>query len=303
MVGSDDGTYRDGSASESRRNPSIPAAKPNPLTEAMIKPRSDRFVFNEPAGGRQRFCHSCGVRNESAGSYCLSCGVSFRRRDRPSTARPTSGSAKAATGWQAAGSTEPSVSTQGDNESGEKARSRAPRGSVRSFAASIIVIAALLLGFNTLSSREPEVEAPVEPVSSTTTATTVDLTALRLYGNQISMLGSDVEDVAATGRSINDDWAERAVEYQPAKDRMRALVHRVTAISARMAEIVPPPEADPIAHRQMLLEIATLVSAAEGMMAGLESTDTGQARLAELARFEAAAREFGLLAGEVEESL
>lgn len=169
--------------------------------------------------------------------------------------------------------------------------------------ASVAVLAGLLLGFRTLIPVDSGAEAPVESTRPTLVPTTADTTALRLYGDLISGLGIDVAAEAEVGRRINDEWGRRTVEFQATKDAMRALVSRVTALSARLAATEVPPMTDPLAHRRMLLEMSTFVSAASGMSAGLESTDSGEARLAELARFEAAAREFSALVSDVEQSL
>ena len=305
MAGSDDRTSdHRGSASGDRGRSSVRKAEPAPLTEAMIKPRSDRWGSEETTRGGPRFCHSCGELNESGGSYCLSCGVSFRAREGIPAPRAGSGPDGNTYARQAASEPELPASGGGGNERGDgQTRQRAARGSIRTLVVSIAVIASLVLGFRTLASRDTGTEAPAETVPSTTTATTLDTVAVRLYGDQVSMLGADVAEVAETGRRINDEWDDRTAEYQATKDRMRALVSRATVLPARMAEIAVPPTADPVVHRQMLLEIATLVSAAEGMMAGLESTDAGETRLSELARFESAAREFGSLADQVERSL
>lgn len=304
MAGSGDRTsdHRE-SASGDRRRSSIRKADPTPLTEAMIKPSSDPWVPEETAQDGPRFCHSCGARNESGGSYCLSCGVSFRKREGVPVARAGAGSDESADRQELAVATESPSSDSGESDSGgDQTQSRTARGGLRTLLVSIAVIASLVLGFRTLASRDTA-EGPGETVPSTTTSTTVDAAALRLYAEEIAVLSADVAEVAAAGRRINDEWDERAAEYQPTKDRMRALVSRATVLPARMAEIAVPAAADPVAHRQMMLEIATLVSAAEGMMAGLESTDAGETRLTELARFEAAAREFGSLVDQVERSL
>ena len=301
MAGSDERTSdQRGSTSADRGRSSLRKAEPTPLTEAMIRPRSDPWESEETERIGPRFCHSCGDRNESGDSYCLSCGVSFRRREPVPGARAGTGEDEATDVQQPASVSELLPSDAGASESDTGQRRPTARGSIRTLLVSIAVIASLVLGFRTLTSRETEVGGSDETVPSTTTVTTVDPATLRLYGDQISMLGADVAEVAAMGRRINDEWDERTAEYQTTKDRMRALVSRATVLPARMAEIQLPASADPIVHRQMLLEIATLVSAAEGMMAGLESTDAGESRLSELARFEAAAREFGLLVDEVE---
>lgn len=301
MAGSDDRTsdHRE-SASGDRRRSSIRKAEPTPLTEAMIKPRSDQWGPEETARDGPRFCHSCGTRNESGGSYCLSCGVSFRKREGVPATHAGAGSGEGAYRQGLAFTTESPSSEDEESESGgDQTPPRTGRGSLRTLLVSVAVIASLVLGFRTLASRDTDAEAPDETVPSTTTATTLDAQALRLYAEELSVLAADVADVAATGRRINDEWDERLTEYQPTKDRMRALVSRATVLPARMAEIAVPAAADPVAHRQMMLEIATFVSAAEGMMAGLESTDAGETRLTELARFEAAAREFGSLVDQV----
>ena len=305
MAGSDDRTSDSRApVSGERGRSSLRKAEPTPLTEAMIKP-SDRWASEDTGRDGPRFCHACGERNESGGSYCLSCGVSFRAREVVVPTLRAGPDPESSTDSQQAASESgsPASGDEGSEGGTGHARRRATHGTIRVLLVSIAVIVSLVLGFRTLASRDTETEVPTEAAPSTTTATTLDIAALQLYRDQVSMLGVDVAGVADTGRRINDDWDDRAAEYQATKDRMRALVSRATVLPARMAEIAVPATADPIVHRQLLLEIATLVSAAEGMMAGLESTDAGETRLSELARFEAAAREFGSLVDQVERSV
>lgn len=305
MASTDDQRSRDRDrASGEWRRRSGRKAEPTPLTEAMIKPGSDRRRSHKAVADGPRFCRSCGERNVSGGTYCLSCGISFRPRESVSRARAGAGATDSARRHPVASMTKAAPSGGTDHKSRtDQSPPGSTRGRLLTLVAVIAVIASLVLGFRTLQSRDSVTATPADTVVSTAIVTTVDTAAMPLYVDQISMLGADVAQIVETSRHINDEWDERTADYQPTKDRMRALVSRASVLPARMAQITVPVMADPLAHRRMLLEIATLVSAAEGMMAGLESTDAGETRISELVRFEASAREFLALVDQVERSV
>ena len=261
---------------------------------------SDRPVSGKTSPPPPRFCHSCGARKRSDRSFCPSCGKRSPERRGDPTVRPSTDARGGVVAGRRGRVTPPARSSGKSGRVGtsERLPSWIVGRGLRKVAASFLLIGSFLVGLQTLTPVASETVTPVTPVPSTPTASTVDLATLRLYSDQISALGSDVAAVAANGRRINEEWEQGNVDYQPTRDQMRALVTRTAALSARLAEIEVPPMADPLAHRQMLLEMSTFVSAAGGMSAGFESTDSGEARLAALSRFVGAAREFGALASE-----
>ena len=304
MTGSDDGTPSDEHpGSEGRRRTFVGTAEPTPVTEAMITPRTTPPGPEEVEEMEFRFCPTCGERSEPGGSYCLACGVRFAGRGAPAgrdESREESVAPERTRDRPVAGVTE--LPTPYWNE-GEEPPGAAPpvTGAQRRFRfllIMIVVIAILFLGFNTLRSRDEE-----QTESSTTTSTAPDDSVLRSYVDQISVLADGVAELKATGRRINDAWDDRIADYDTTLDRMNALVSRAGVLPDRLSVMEPPEGADTVAHQRMIGSLSTLASAAEGMMTGLESSDSGEARLSQLTRFEASASEFGRLAEQVKRSM
>ncbi len=277
----------------------LEGVKRRSLSPGRVIRGSDRPVSGKTSSPPPRFCHSCGARKRSDRSFCPSCGMRSPERRGDPTLRPST-DARGGVADRRGRVIPPARSSGKSGRVGtsERLPSWIVGRGLRNVAASFFLIGSFLVGLQTLTPVASETVTPVTTVPSTPTASTVDLATLRLYSDQISALGSDVAAVAANGRRINEEWEQGNVDYQPTRDQMRALVTRTAALSARLAEIEVPPMADPLAHRQMLLEMSTFVSAAGGMSAGFESTDSGEARLAALSRFVSAAREFGALASE-----
>ena len=170
-------------------------------------------------------------------------------------------------------------------------------GSVRRMALILAVVAGLVLGLRTLTSRDSSTQEPEPTVE--TTAGQSDVAALEFYADEISLLALDVVDAMDTGRQINDGWDSGSLEYDAAVAQMNALVSQVSVLPARLARATPPPGISTRLHQGLAGSLATFISAAETMQEGLESTDTGETRRAGLLTFETAAFEFGLLAGQV----
>ncbi len=299
MAGSDNGT-RQGASSPLGNNvgPRRRGNRRSPSRGRMIRD-SDRPVAGKTSSSPPLFCHSCGARKKPDRSLCPSCGKGSPERRADPTVRPGTDAGVGVAGGR-------DRVTPAPRSSGGKGRvaisERLPSWIVgrgfRNVAALFLLIASLLVGLQTLIPAASETVSTLAPVRSTQTVSTVDVATLRQYTDQISALGSDVAAAAAHGRRINEDWEQGNTGYQPTRDQMRALVNTASALSTRLADIAVPPMADPLVHRQMLLEMSTFVSAAGGMSAGFESTDSGEARMAELSRFAAAAREFGALVAE-----
>ncbi|MDE0375898.1 MAG: hypothetical protein OXK16_08060 [bacterium] len=266
MTWSDDrkppeGTRRPGDS----RWSGVRRAEQVPVTDAMVTPRSESGETRAAAGSREgepRFCPQCGQQWISDTSICRSCRHRIGRPE-PST-RP--------------------------------GRFASGPGSMRRIGLILAVVVALVLGLRTLTSRDSS-EAP-EPVVETTSVER-DAAALRLYADEISLLALDVADAMDTGRQINDGWDSGSLEYDAAVQQMGALVSRVSVLPARLARVATPPGINTRLQQGLAGSVAALVSAAETMQEGLESTDTGETRRAGLLAFETAAFEFGLLVGQV----
>ncbi len=267
----------------------------------LVRRRMMRHGAERPGSDDNRspppiFCFSCGARKESGRSYCPSCGMRapMKRTDSTVSARPVAGGRNAGR----RGTVTPTASSPreaGRPDNPKTHRSWIMSKAARNLLASFALATSVLVGLQTLVPVVSETVIPAEATPPTSTVGTVDLGALRLYADEISRLGADVAAVAANGRRINEAWDQGNAEYQDTRDAMRALVSSVEFLSDRFADLEVPPMADPLAHRQMFFELSRFVSAARGMAAGFESTDSGEARTAELARFLAAAREFGSL--------
>ena len=258
---------------------------------------------------RIRFCHSCGARNESEGSYCLACGVRFLLPDEVAGSHETRDEPvdpERALGSSGEGVTELPVADwdQADEAYGASPPAPASQRGFRSLLIIIVVVAILLLGLSTLRSRDADQTEQTEQTEpSTTTTAATDDSALRSYTGEISVLAEDVAELRATGRRINDEWDNRVIDYDTTLDRTAALVSRAGVLPDRLGALTVPERADQGIHQRMIESLSTLASAAEGMMAGLESTDSGETRLVQLRRFEAAASEFGSLAVQVDSFL
>ncbi len=167
---------------------------------------------------------------------------------------------------------------------------------------SVLIGAVLVVGYVTLRNNSEEVPVTVEEGASSTTIVTDD-SAVRLYADQVSILAADVADLGATARQINQDWDSDAEDYTTTLGRMSALLSRVNVLPHRFSTMAVPPEADPFIHQWITGTLSTLISVAEGMMAGLESVDAGESRLEQLVRFEEAVLRLDELATQVELSL
>ncbi len=168
---------------------------------------------------------------------------------------------------------------------------------MRRIALILAVVAALVLGLRTLTSRDPSAAEPAPVVE--TTSLQGDGAALEFYADEISLLALDVADAMDTGRQINDGWDSGSLEYDAAVQQMGALVSRVSVLPARLGQVTPPLGISTRLHQGLAGSLTTFIAAAETMREGLESTDTGETRRAGLLAFETAAFEFGLLAGQV----
>ena len=305
MAGSDrDIPDEESSGSEERRRSVLRRAELTPVTEAMITPRTRPTGSQDPPPVTIRFCPSCGTRTEPGHSYCLACGTRFgsgvRTGDAPASRREDAGRTQSddqpdagVTGLPPSG-----FPPSGWNEPDEE--ELAPSGSggrraLRSVLVVVLLIAVLVVAFGTLRSGDEPPPAPPEETSPTTPEA-VAAPGYREYADQVAVLADDVADLRVSGRQINDDWDDRIADYDTTVDRMSSLISRVGLLPIRFNGFDRPLDADRLTHERMRESLESLVSAADGMMAGLQTTDTGEVRLAQLARFEAAASEFGSLA-------
>jgi len=253
-----------------------------PVTDAMVTPRSESGEprdMTEARPGEPRFCPQCGQQWTPDASICQRCRYRIERPE--SSAR---------TARRGSGGTAP-------DRGARTVRFTSGPGSVRRIALILAVVAALVLGLRTLTSRDPSAAEPVPVVE--TTSLQGDGAALEFYADEISLLALDVADAMDTGRQINDGWDSGSLEYDAVVQQMGALVSRVSILPARLDQVTPPLGISTRLHQGLAGSLTTFIAAAETMREGLESTDTGETRRAGLLAFETAAFEFGLLAGQV----
>ena len=129
-------------------------------------------------------------------------------------------------------------------------------------------------------------ETVIEDTSTTTTTTTLpdnyvayleEITAEKI---QATELGKDVLEA-------NENWDSQSVTYQEAKDEFRAFIETAANFVTTVSEPGPPNEfANLVTSHEELKTLVNLVSAdTVELLAGLESSDTGEQRAAALDSF------------------
>ena len=129
-------------------------------------------------------------------------------------------------------------------------------------------------------------ETVIEDTSTTTTTTTLpdnyvayleEITAEKI---QATELGKDVLEA-------NENWDTQSVSYQEAKDEFRAFIETAANFVTTVSEPGPPNEfANLVTSHEELKTLVNLVSAdTVELLAGLESSDTGEQRAAALDSF------------------
>ena len=253
-----------------------------PVTDAMVTPRSESGeprAMTEARPGEPRFCPQCGQQWTPDTSICRGCR---HRIGRPESSART---ARRRSGGPAS------------DRGARTGRFTSGPGSVRRITLILAVVAGLVLGLRTLTSRDSSAEEPAAVVE--TTPLQSNGAALEFYADEISLLALDVADAMDTGRQINDGWDSGSLEYDAAGQQMGALVSQVSVLPARLARVTPPRGISARLHQGLASSLTTFIAAAETMQEGLDSTDTGETRRSGLLAFETAAFEFGLLAGQV----
>ena len=129
-------------------------------------------------------------------------------------------------------------------------------------------------------------EATIEDTSTTTTTTTLpdnyvayleELTAEKIQARE---LGKDVLEA-------NDNWDNQSVTYQEAKDEFGANISTAEQFVTTVSEPGPPNEfANLVTSHEELKTLVTLIyEDTVELLAGLESSDTGEQRAAALDSF------------------
>ena len=293
MTGQDDPAAPGNPGPDELRRAAVAGAEPVPVTEAMIAPRTPPADTEPMAPVGARICSSCGEGNSPSASYCIACGARIAPpRQSAGTEGPDADPEPSVAGVGTASPDTADHVLRPDPEITPGLRR------LRSLLVAILVIAFLSLGLSTLRGGDGEPEETAPTTSTSAVATTADM-AIRSYLTVVGLLAEDVEQLKVAARRINEAWDNRSVGYATTLEEMNELVARTAALPARLGAVTPPGAVDPVDHRQMESALTVLTATAEGMLGGLESSDTGEARLAQLSRFEAAATDFVALAGQV----
>ena len=138
-------------------------------------------------------------------------------------------------------------------------------------------------------------ETPVETISDETliedTSTTTTTTTLQ--DNYVAYLEEiTAEKIQATelGKQVleaNENWDAQSVSYQEAKDEFKAFIETAEIFTTTVSEPGPPNEfANLVTSHEELKTLVNLISAdTVELLAGLESSDTGEQRAAALDSF------------------
>ena len=129
-------------------------------------------------------------------------------------------------------------------------------------------------------------EVVVEDTSTTTTSTT-------LPGNYVAYLEEiTAEKIQATelGKEVleaNENWDDKTVTYQEAKDEFRAFIATAEQFVSTVSDPGPPNEyANLVTSHEELKTLVNLIYLdTVELLAGLESSDTGEQRAAALDAF------------------
>ena len=318
MTGSDETTLPDenfGRSGQDPRRESIARAAPPPVTEAMITPRTVPLDPEEAAELEARVCYVCGELNDPGRSACLVCGARITASEPSGGGHPGTGETPA---WEqpvrddwAPGVDEDPVALwdeEIDGRIGVRYKGASRNRWIRVLLILITTVAVLVVGVDYLLNRGEVPEVP-EPAATTTAAVsaaagpppaprndTLESFAMRAYAEQIAEIADDVELLEASGRLINDRWEARIVGFDTTIAALDELAPQAEEVFLRFREINRPDAAGAADHRQMLEEIANMVTAVKGMQSGLRSTDSGESRREQLSLFERAAADFRRLA-------
>ncbi|MDH3307881.1 MAG: hypothetical protein OEO77_10225 [Acidimicrobiia bacterium] len=102
--------------------------------------------------------------------------------------------------------------------------------------------------------------------------------------------------------AINSDWDNRAIEYAAARDSIRDdLNPRINEFATTVADGLPPAANTVLTslHDQLAAAASATADAAAGVLAGLQSSDTGEARAAALDEFATAVAAFNTAADSI----
>ena len=129
-------------------------------------------------------------------------------------------------------------------------------------------------------------EIVVEDTSTTTTTTTLPDDYVQ-YLEEISAEKIQATELGKDVLEANENWDEKTVTYQEAKDEFRAFITTAEQFVSTLSEPGPPNEyANLVTSHEELKTLVNLVyEDTVELLAGLESSDTGEQRAAALDSF------------------
>ena len=133
---------------------------------------------------------------------------------------------------------------------------------------------------------------PLGPDAVTTTTTVVVDGVAQAYLDQVTLLNTDLEALNGRLLQLNADWDERTIDYATARNTLRdEIIVELEAWAVRVAD-AEVPASFATDHEALIGATEPVVAGAEAVLAGLESSDTGEARAAALVEFGAAVTGF-----------
>lgn len=304
------------------------AAEPAPVTDAMITPHTSSRPSPTGAGENGFVCHVCQAVNPARASYCLQCGVRHHLPDRaspPASAVPPPhpappdhprGAGEPTGEWSAAewdlDFSEYDRPLDGGDPAGGEWEGEGPlpvmpgeesvrpppayspfvwRRAVILFVIGAAVILAALTLFR--SGDEPE------PAPSTTTLPAAQESAINDYVIGLQALAGEVAALGSSAAQVNRAWDDRTQNFDVTRSGLISIRLQAEDLPEQLAEL-DPPAALTLDNRLRLQDsLQVMADSAGGMVAGLESPDTGEARSRALDRFQAAVSEFDWVSEEV----
>ena len=129
-------------------------------------------------------------------------------------------------------------------------------------------------------------ETIVEDTSTTTTTTTLPDNYVA-YLEEISAEKIQATELGKEVLEANENWDDQSVTYQEAKEEFRAFIETAEQFVNTVSEPGPPNEfANLVTSHQELKTLVNLISEdTVELLAGLESSDTGEQRAAALDSF------------------
>ena len=110
-------------------------------------------------------------------------------------------------------------------------------------------------------------------------------------------------ELADRAEQVNERWDAGNAEYQDTLTALQEVATQSASTADRLRAEEPPEGIGNEPHQRLMASATSLSQAAEGMVEGLQSTDTGEARQSQLVRYLAAAAEFSATADTVVQAI